>query len=296
MFGGSARIAYPFNDRNCITGALVYRIISVLSPAIKAFVSERRRKQFSVDLEALKDIETQRKYATKVGNQLRKHEGQDINSEWSQAVTFIKEVAEQSIGRMENKRNKWFNEACRRAIEKRRVMRDNYNKERKNCKRVLKRKKRNFLNGILQEAEKDRSQGSIRNLFKTIKKYSTFNPSLKAVKDREGTILMKPEKKIIRWKEYFADLLDGTIPLDPIENKTFQKAEPLEIKTNSEISELTSIIIISSFELALIGKFVSQIWRIFFDNQLSTVLTKLEKIHEKLIRLDVVGLMKIKIN
>ncbi|KAL4104892.1 hypothetical protein QTP88_020168 [Uroleucon formosanum] len=169
---------------------------------------ERRRKQFSVDLEALKDIETQRKYATKVGNQLGRLEGQDINSELCQAVTFIKEVAEQSIGRMENKRNKWFNEACRRAIEKRRVMRDNYNKvgdqstretyekERKNCKRVLQREKRNFLNEILQE-------------------------------DREGTILMEPEKKIIRWKEYFADLLDGTIPLDPIENKTFQKAEPL---------------------------------------------------------------------
>jgi len=138
---------------------------------------ERRRKQFSVNLEALKDIETQRKYATKVGNQLRKLEGQDINSKWSQAVTFIKDVAEQSIGRMENKRNKWFNEACRGAIEKRRVMRDNYNKEgdqsiretyekeRKNCKGVLQREKRNFLNGILQETEKDRSQGSISNFF-----------------------------------------------------------------------------------------------------------------------------------
>jgi len=59
------------------------------------------------------------------------------------------------------------------------------------------------MNSILQEAEMDRSQGSIRNFFKTIKKYSTFNPSLKAVKDREGAIHMEAEKKIVRRKEYF---------------------------------------------------------------------------------------------
>lgn len=82
------------------------------------------------------------------------------------------------------------------------------------------------MNEILQNAEKDKSQGSIRNFFKTIKKYSTFNPTLKAIKDSDGTILMEPEKKIVRWKEYFVDLLNGTILTDPIENATYQKAEP----------------------------------------------------------------------
>ncbi|KAL4111929.1 hypothetical protein QTP88_015795 [Uroleucon formosanum] len=68
------------------------------------------------------------------------------------------------------------------------------------------------------------------------------------------------------------------------------------MRTDLEISEQTSIIMISCFELSLIGKFVSHSWRIFFDDQLSIVLTKLETIHEKLIRLNVVGRMKIKIN
>ncbi|CAI6348713.1 unnamed protein product [Macrosiphum euphorbiae] len=62
------------------------------------------------------------------------------------------------------------------------------------------------------------------------------------------------------------------------------------------MSELTSIIMICCFELIFIGKFVSQIWRFFFDSQLSIVLTKLETIHEKLIRLSVVGPIKIKMN
>ncbi|CAI6350550.1 unnamed protein product [Macrosiphum euphorbiae] len=60
--------------------------------------------------------------------------------------------------------------------------------------------------------------------------------------------------------------------------------------------ELTSIIMISCFELIFIGKFLPYIWRIFFDNQLSIVLTKLETIHEKLLRLNVVGPITIKMN
>jgi len=78
------------------------------------------------------------------------------------------------------------------------------------------------LNGILQK-EKDRSQGSTRNFFKTIKKYSSFNPSLKAVKSTVGTILMEPEKKIIKWKEYFADLLNGIIPPNSIKIHGFSE-------------------------------------------------------------------------
>lgn len=82
------------------------------------------------------------------------------------------------------------------------------------------------MNGILQEAEKDISPGSIRNFFKTIKMYSAFNPSLKVIKYSDGTIHMDSEKKITRWKKYFTDLLNGTTPLNRIENATFQKTKP----------------------------------------------------------------------
>lgn len=43
----------------------------------------------------------------------------------------------------------------------------------------------------------------------------------------------------------------------------------------------------------MVGKIVIIKCRIFFNNQLSIVLTKLEAIHEKLIQLNVVGLIKI---
>jgi len=79
--------------------------------------------------------------------------GQDLNTEWNKTIQFIKKVAEQSIAKIENKNNKWYNEACCEAIKKRQVARENYNRSwnknesvmcekiRKNCKCVLQREK-----------------------------------------------------------------------------------------------------------------------------------------------------------
>lgn len=60
--------------------------------------------------------------------------------------------------------------------------------------------------------------------------------------------------------------------------------------------EITSLIIMGCYEVTIIGKFISILWRVFFDNQLSIILSKLQKIHKKLIRLNLVGLIKTKIN
>ncbi|XP_022180076.1 uncharacterized protein LOC111040458 [Myzus persicae] len=62
------------------------------------------------------------------------------------------------------------------------------------------------------------------------------------------------------------------------------------------MSETTSIVMISCFELIIVGKFLSIMWRLIWDNQLCMVLSKLETIHERLFRLHVVGPMKVKFN
>lgn len=68
------------------------------------------------------------------------------------------------------------------------------------------------------------------------------------------------------------------------------------MNNDSEMMEITSLIMFSCFEFMMVGKFISTICRVFFDNQLSTVLIKLESIHEKLIQLNVVRPIIIKID
>jgi len=86
----------------------------------------------------------------------------------------------------------------------------------KTVRKYYRGKKRKYINGILEEAEKDRSQGRIRNFFKTIGQFKDFNPILKAINGSNGDILTEPSDKVKRWREYFIDLLNVEIPVDPI--------------------------------------------------------------------------------
>jgi len=61
---------------------------------------------------------------------------------------------------------------------------------------------RNFLNVILQEAVNGRSQSNIRNIIRNIRHYKSFNPILKAIKNCNREIIIKPEVKAKSWEEY----------------------------------------------------------------------------------------------
>lgn len=138
--------------------------------------------KFNVDL--LKNENVRKKYTDSINVKLYGRRVGNIETDWSKISQVIKETAEQSIGGMQNgnksKKKKWYNEICRKVIEKRRIARSDFIRigsqtekniflnERKNCKRIIQREKRKFINGILEEAEKDRSQGKIRNFFKTV--------------------------------------------------------------------------------------------------------------------------------
>lgn len=62
------------------------------------------------------------------------------------------------------------------------------------------------------------------------------------------------------------------------------------------IFEINTIIIICCYEIKYISKVLPNVWRLFFDNRLSAVLTKLEATHEKLVHLNVIRPMQIKMN
>jgi len=50
---------------------------------------------------------------------------------------------------------------------------------------------------------------------------------LKDFKNCDGEIIMEPELKAIRWEEYFKELLNAEVPVNPTVGTTFQRAEPI---------------------------------------------------------------------
>jgi len=57
--------------------------------------------------------------------------------------------------------------------------------------------------------------------------YKSFNPSLKAIKNRDGKIIIEPELKAKRWEEYFKELLKGEVSVSSTVGTTFHGAEPM---------------------------------------------------------------------
>ncbi|XP_022173112.1 uncharacterized protein LOC111035695 [Myzus persicae] len=57
------------------------------------------------------------------------------------------------------------------------------------------------------------------------------------------------------------------------------------IHIDPNLFDVTSLVMISCYEMMIIGRFLCNGWRLFYDNKLSVILIKLEGIHDKLIRL-----------
>jgi len=55
---------------------------------------------------------------TKMDTNIKNLNLHDIDSDWNKASKLIKEISEQEISLIKNKKNEWFNEVCRKAIEK----------------------------------------------------------------------------------------------------------------------------------------------------------------------------------
>lgn len=61
----------------------------------KATIPQKeKKKQLNINLEAVKDVETQINYATKISDQLRNFGEQDMDLEWHYVIYVIKEIAE----------------------------------------------------------------------------------------------------------------------------------------------------------------------------------------------------------
>jgi len=170
-----------------------------------------------------------------------------MDEDWVRTSKAVKEIAMEHIGKMKYSKKKWYNEECRQTVERRRIAREKfisvdsidniitreiYTLERKNCKRIIQREKRKYLNEILKEAENNHSQGKARHFFRTIKQYKSFNPSLKIIRNRNNDVIMDPKEKAARWKEYFIELLNADSPDNTTIRETHYGAE-------SMINELT---------------------------------------------------------
>jgi len=114
----------------------------------------REKRKTNINVEAIKDPENQRNFMEKMDKNDLNLNLQDIDADWNKVNTILMETAEQEIGLMKKKNNKWFNEVCRKAVQERKLSRDSfltsqdqdkkekYEIERRKCKHIIQREKK----------------------------------------------------------------------------------------------------------------------------------------------------------
>lgn len=147
-----------------------------------------------------------------------------MEEEWLRMETTLKEAAEMCLGNIERKkRDEWFDETCKNALEKRNKAKNemdrnrsqetikNYNEERKRAKMICRQKKREYLNEQLKEVENYYAAKETRNFYQHIKK--SKQPASKALycRDKDGLLLGETSDKLNRWAQYFDVLLNEGI-------------------------------------------------------------------------------------
>ena len=99
-------------------------------------------------------------------------------------------------------------------------------------RKSVKTDKRDFVEGLAEEAERAAASRNMKQLYDTTKKLAgKFKKSERPIRDKNGTVLTGVDKQLNRWAEHFGELLNRPRPHNqPAE-------EDLLIKGNKPIRE-----------------------------------------------------------
>uniref|UniRef100_A0A8D8QQQ1 Uncharacterized protein n=1 Tax=Cacopsylla melanoneura TaxID=428564 RepID=A0A8D8QQQ1_9HEMI len=177
----------------------------------------------------------------------------DIERRWAILKNTIQECAREICGEKEKRKstNPWFDGECSGVVERRKAMRQKwlesnndddrtlYNNLNKITVKLLRKKKREWLNGLITRAEEDRTRNNTREFYRTSRFFSKeYKPKAYGVKDKEGQVIMQQKEGLERWKEYFEGLLNGEVRERQEPTIKYQNVQPrIEIPSIEEVEK-----------------------------------------------------------
>uniref|UniRef100_A0A8D8SWI4 Craniofacial development protein 2 n=1 Tax=Cacopsylla melanoneura TaxID=428564 RepID=A0A8D8SWI4_9HEMI len=183
----------------------------------------------NINLENIKDPIKASRYRELLSTKFEQNaeaEEMDLERKWSRLKNTIQDCARDICGEKEKRRrtNPWFDRECSEEVERRKTMRQKwletnhdedrrvYNNQNKATVKLLRQKKRRWLNGLITRAEEDRTRNNSRDFYRTLRFFSKeYKPKAYGVKDKDGHLIMQQKEGLERWKEYFEGLLNGEV-------------------------------------------------------------------------------------
>lgn len=166
-----------------------------------------------------------------------------VERKWLNIKKAMEEAAKETIGERKRTRNEeWFDNECRKAIERKNIDRRNtiqketrqnverYKESRRQANKILRKKKKQFLKGYMEKIEELNTQNESRKLYQAIKRMTNkFQPRTNECKDKNGRLVGTEEEVLGRWAEYFKELLN----VNEIDE---EDGEMLDVRVDTKIS------------------------------------------------------------
>ncbi|XP_054277909.1 uncharacterized protein LOC128996544 [Macrosteles quadrilineatus] len=177
-----------------------------------------------------------------------------IEKVWKNIKETLQDCAKEVCGKRERKNKKpWFDEECKANVLQRKKAkevwlnkkqerdRENYTKISRETVKVLRRKKREWVNQILEKAEQDRTANNSRDFYRSIRFFRKgYSPMPYGIKNKSGQLVVQNKEGLQVWQEHFKDLLNvRQSEQEEEEEEVYQNVDPIvpyptiqEVKTS----------------------------------------------------------------
>ena len=144
---------------------------------------------------------------------------------WSHIKEAVSTTCEEVLGRRKPQLKEWISAETIRKIQIRKDKKGAVNSSRTRAAKVAAQKehtaanrevrksvktdKRNFVEGLAEEAERAAASRNMKQLYDTTKKLAgKFKKAERPIRDKNGTVLTGVDKQLNRWAEHFGELLN----------------------------------------------------------------------------------------
>ena len=206
------------NDVRTYRGACTdtdhYMVVTTLKQKIQRKKTSKTIK-IKWDTDKFKDVKIVQEYRN-MFNKISEEE--NIQEKWKCIQKNIENAATQTIGRKKkDKRNDWFDIDCKKMIGSKREKRlawirsgkeddkVEYNEIKRICNKLLRDKKKKWVNSKLNEIEKQRRSNDTKKFYKMVKNQETWKRSkVRGLKNKEGVIQYESNEINKIWIEHFS--------------------------------------------------------------------------------------------
>ena len=195
----------------------------LLGAKIRARISnihkERGIRCKRYDVTKLSNKDCKKAFNKEVKERLDMHNHEEIS--WQQCCEAMQTSAEKWLGIQQHKRNIWFDDECKQAVQrvidarKGRVTRtktEEIRKLQKEKKKLLQRKKRAHDLRLIGDVQEAHSMNESRKFYKAINKTKkSFHARVSACRRKDGSLVCDKDGVLDRWKEHFNELLNSGV-------------------------------------------------------------------------------------